>query len=140
MTNIERFLSGEIEYEALTDDDRNAICAAMQGGFVQSDWGCWRLWKQRWDEPHDGDFAWGCTPNYQQWGSAAMDLIEKFGIGISHDSFAPSRWHAYMWIPRRRHQIASGDSDITAKAAIVASVCALARAQWPYKAKVAAHA
>lgn len=37
MNQIERYLTGEIEYEALTDAERNAICAAMEGRYLVYD-------------------------------------------------------------------------------------------------------
>ena len=124
MTRIEQYLTHAIELDALSDSEKCAICAAMEGEWP---------WVQ-----YDGDVypdtAWcySCDSHgqyglrYELDSAAALRLVDRFKLCIVYSKMAG------VWMVYR-----SGDLDndceeqgMTVAPAVVACVCALALERW----------
>lgn len=159
MTNIEAYLSGAVEYDALTDAERCAICAAMEGCLVWDDTTprsaqhfsrldvmiypnhcCKRVGGQGivWNEYYTmtfGEYYYRqpdkstFIDHYLSDGTAALRLVERFGIDLI---FYGTEWRTTAPVGNDSYDCVDERGDIPS-AAIVSAVCALARAQYPYK-------
>lgn len=124
------YLEGRCELDALSDAEKCAVCAAMEGRWLY--W--WRNARhmainESWSKPDKPFFD--EVDYYISSGTAALKLIDKFGINVIHLEKSKS---VLAWIshPIEARALVSAYRDSTRPAA-VAAVCALARAQWPYK-------
>lgn len=117
MTRIEQYLTRAIELDALTLNETCAICAAMEGHFVEF--------------TSIGVFipiSPGCcgrADNYLNNGTAALRLVERFEISLDCDG-------EWMAIINYKNEMVDHVAEFAAtpQAAIVACVCALARERW----------
>lgn len=166
------YLEGRCELDAIRDQDKCAICAAMEKCWVW--WNGWSEGFQRtawieydyavrsvggkiggsiyfdaagkriggididsWTEP-------AFVPDYLRDGTAALRLVERFGLCIWTQNWSGD-WERdepdyQTWVCAQGAPVNGVDNlngvfvnADTPQAAIVAAVCALAREQWPYK-------
>ena len=111
MTSIESYLSGALPYTELTDAERNAICAAKEGRVFSDDFVGWS------------------HPRYTEDGTAALRLVERFGLNLE---CYPSGWQAFQGLQSMRGFF-DRSMHRTPAIAIVACVCEIAKDEWPYK-------
>jgi hypothetical protein len=141
MTNIEKFLSGAIDYDMLTDDERCAICNAMEG--------CWVEQGKTFTNPPKNiiyvvasrntvmPYRCECMDHFKD-GTAALQLLQRIEGSLypSGNGDTGAKWWEveteYENKGQGRMDTIFGTGD-TPQAAIVATVCAIARAQWPYQ-------
>lgn len=136
MNAIEQYLSGAVEYEALSNAEKCAICAAMEGRFPFPNPGYpeYGMWLR-----HRGEKLqeWPCKcDDYLNDGTAALRLVERFRIdlcpAIRIDDMSEGWGAGFVHSSIVGAEVETSYAD-TVSAAIVAAVCALARAQYPYK-------
>ena len=148
------YLAGAIELDALSDAEKCAVCAAMEGEWVGhpimlSAIGCWEY--VRLSVTDKGARIYSQPTDYLSDGTAALRLVERFGL--VHGRMR-SEWYCAgniggTYIGHIDHdgvtwlRISNDDGSWykpdfwahadTPAAAIVSAVCALAREQYPYK-------
>ena len=113
MTNPERYRAREIEYDALSDDERNGIVAEMEG---------WKCADRKWTHVDDCRRFFK-APVFLERPEFWAPLIEKHGLRIDWMAGEPVNW---MCTPDTLTQIQTGP---TPQAAIVHAVCEIAREQ-----------
>lgn len=130
MNHVEAYLFGAVKYDTLSDAEKCAICAAMEGFFIKSS----ERSRSRTDffAFGKGTGLFGCDwrdiefsdLHYFRSGTAALRLVERFKIDLLHTV----EFGLIAAIKGAKFQ-----KGVTPSAAIVAAVVSLARNQWPYK-------
>ena len=148
MTNIERYLRGALPLDELTNAERCAICAAREGRFVtdieqfKKDFpnthvsssyprGGYQIIARYKPGPYGAwaDSVYTFAPDqYLYDGTAALRLVERFRIELMPPTRNGKGWAAYPHVPVKVYV-----RGPTSMAAIVACVCEIVKAEWPYK-------